>query len=68
MTDPEKHIVIEIENGIIQAVYCPSETYVVDILDHTDWNREAGAGHVDQSMDDYYRDVQDSTKNLKNLY
>jgi len=66
MTD--KHIVIEIEDGIIQAVYCPNETYVVDILDYTDWNREAGVGHVDQSMDNYYRDVQDSTKNLKDCY
>ncbi len=66
MTD--KHIVVEIEDGIIQAVYCPNETYVVDILDHTDWNREAGVGHVDQSMDNYYRDVQDSTRNLKDCY
>jgi len=65
----DKHIVVEVDSdGIIQAVYCPDETYVVDVLDHSDWNRNAGLAHVDQSLDSYYRDVQDSTKELKNCY
>ena len=63
MTDPEKHIVVEIHDGIIQAVYCPDETYVVDILDHDAW--DAG---VDESLDNYYKDVEKSTENLKDLY
>lgn len=65
----ENRIVVEVdENGIVVAVYCPDETYIVDLLDHADWNRDAGYGHVDQSMDNYYRDVQESTRDLKNCF
>ena len=65
----DKHIVVEVdEDGMIQAVYCPDETYIVDVLNHIDWNRNAGLAHVDQSLDSYYRDVQNSTKELKNCY
>tara|TARA_R110002167_G_scaffold16443_4_gene64260 strand:+ start:3272 stop:3463 length:192 start_codon:yes stop_codon:yes gene_type:complete len=63
MTDPEKHIVVEVRDGIIQAVYCPDETYVVDVLDHDVW--DVG---VDESLDNYYKDVEKSTENLKDLY
>ena len=38
------------QDGIVVAVYCPDETYIVDLLDHADWNRDAGYGHVDQSL------------------
>lgn len=64
----EKNIVVEIKDGIVQAVYCPDETYIVNILDHDDWNRDAGYSHVDHSLDTYYRDVQNYTKQLKNCY
>ena len=63
MTDPEKHIVVEVRDGIIQAVYCPDETYVVDVLDHDVW--DVG---VDESLDNYYKDVEKSTENLKDCY
>lgn len=62
-TNSDKHIVVEIHNGIIQSVYCPDETYVVDILDHDAW--DAG---VDDNMDRYYEDVEKSTENLKDMY
>ena len=65
----DKHIVVECdEDGFVVAVYCPDETYVVDLLDHADWNRDAGLAHVDQSLDSYYRDVQESTRDLKNCF
>ena len=63
MTDPEKHIVVEIRDGIIQAIYCPDETYVVDVLDRDGWDTG-----VDESLDNYYKDVEKSTENLKDLY
>jgi len=63
MTDPEKHIVVEIRDGIIQAIYCPDETYVVDVLDHDRWDTG-----VDESLDNYYKDVEKSTENLKDCY
>lgn len=65
----DKHIVVELdEDGLVAGVYCPDETYIVDVLDHTDWNRNAGLAHVDQSLDNYYRDVEESTRKLKNCY
>ena len=65
----DKHIVVERdEDGIVVAVYCPDETYVVDLLDHADWNRDEGMSELDPAMDKYYRDVQNSTKDLKNCY
>ena len=65
----DKRIVVECdEDGFVVAVYCPDETYIVDILDHSDWNRNAGLAHVDQSLESYYRDVQESTRNLKDCF
>ena len=63
-----KNIVVEVDQGFVVAVYCPDETYVVDILDHADWNRDEGMSELDPVMDKYYRDVQNSTKDLKNCY
>jgi len=64
-----KNIVVEVDqDGFVVAVYCPDETYVVDILDHADWNRDEGMSELDPAMDKYYRDVQNSTKDLKNCY
>jgi hypothetical protein len=65
----DKHIVVERdEDGFVVAVYCPDGTYVVDLLDHADWNRGEGLAHVDQSMDSYYRSVQESTRDLVNCF
>lgn len=58
----EKNIVIEIVNGIIQCVYCPDETYIVHVLDHSDRNIP------DKSLQAYYDDVEEEIKNLKNCY
>lgn len=57
-----RNIIVEIEDGIIQAVYCPDETYVVNILDHSD--RE----NCDILMKDYYDDLEEEIKHLKNCY
>lgn len=58
----EKNIIIEISGGIIQAVYCPDETYVVNVLDHDDRNIP------DKSLRAYYEDLEKEIKNLKNCY
>ena len=63
-----KNIVVEVDQGFVVAVYCPDETYVVDILDQADWNRDEGMSELDPVMDKYYRYVQNSTKDLKNCY
>ena len=59
-----KNIIVEIdEDGIIQGVWCPDETYVVNLLDYADWDR-----NVDESMDNYYSDLEKEIENLKNCY
>ncbi len=63
MSESDKHIVVTIQDGIIQAVYCPDETYVVDILDYDNWDNG-----VDESMDNYYKDVEKFVDNLKDMY
>lgn len=61
----DKHIVVERdEDGFVVAVYCPDETYVVDLLDHAEWNHSS----EDKSVDSYYKDVQESTRDLKNCF
>jgi len=59
-----KNIIVEVdEDGIIQGVWCPDETYVVNVLDYGDWDR-----NVDESMDNYYSDLEKEIENLKNCY
>lgn len=59
-----KNIIVEIdEDGIIQGVWCPDEGYVVNVLDYADWDR-----NVDESMDNYYSDLEKEIENLKNCY
>jgi hypothetical protein len=53
-----KNIVIEISGGLIQAVYCPDETYSIHILDRDDQN-------VGDEVREYYRDVEEEINNLK---
>ena len=60
----DKNIIVELdENGLVVAVYCPDETYTVDVLDYRDWD-----SGVDESMDNYYSDLEKETENLKNRY
>lgn len=58
-----KNIIVEVSDGVIIGVYCPDETYNVNILDHDD--REA---EVSQEVLNYYNDLEKEKKNLVNLY
>ena len=59
-----KNIIVELdEAGLVVAVYCPDETYVVNVLDYRDWDNG-----VDESMDNYYSDLEKEAENLKNCY
>ena len=60
----DKNIIVELdESGLVVAVYCPDETYTVDVLDYRDWDNG-----VDDSMNQYYQDLEKETENLKNRY
>ena len=60
----EKNVVIELdEDGFVVGVYCPDETYVVHVLDRVDWQKG-----VDQSLDNYYTEVEKLTPDLKDCY
>tara|TARA_R110000824_G_C15107566_1_gene666859 strand:+ start:42 stop:221 length:180 start_codon:yes stop_codon:yes gene_type:complete len=52
-----KNIVVEVEDGIVQAVYCPDETYNVHILD---MDNTEGSQEVSQ----YYKDVEEICNEL----
>ncbi len=58
-----KNIVVEVEDGIVQAVYCPDESYQVHVLD---W--DVTKTEDDQSVADYFADVEKEKKNLKDCY
>jgi hypothetical protein len=45
------------------AVYCPDETYVVNVLDRNEWRDDC-----DESLDNYYRSLEEEIDNLKNCY
>ena len=37
----EKRVVVELdEDGVVVSVYCPDETYIVDLLDHAARDRD----------------------------
>lgn len=59
-----KNIIVELdENGLVVGVHCPDETYVVNVLDYRDWDNG-----VDDSMNQYYEDLELEVENLKNCY
>lgn len=58
----KKNIIIEICDGVIQSVYCPDSTYIVDVLDQNDRDIP------DKSLQAYYDDLEKEIKNLKNCY
>lgn len=60
----DKNIIVELdESGLVVGVYCPDETYTVNVLDYRDWDNG-----VDDSVNQYYEDLEKETKNLKNMY
>jgi hypothetical protein len=60
----DKNIIVELdESGLVVAVYCPDETYTVDVLDYRDWYNG-----VNDSMNQYYQDLEKEIENLKNRY
>tara|TARA_R100001440_G_scaffold67619_1_gene88965 strand:- start:469 stop:660 length:192 start_codon:yes stop_codon:yes gene_type:complete len=63
MSESDKRIIVTVHDGVIQNVFCPDETYIVDILDYDNWDKG-----VDESLDNYYRDVENLTDNLKDMY
>lgn len=59
-----KNIIVELDEfGLIVGVYCPDETYVVNVLDYRDWDNG-----VDESMDNYYSGLEKEKENLYNSY
>lgn len=65
-----KEIIVELdESGFVAGVYCPDETYVVNVLDYRDWcdGLSASWGR-DDNMDKYYSDLEKQLENLKDCY
>lgn len=59
-----KHIVVELDDdGFVVGIWCPDETYVVDILDRADMKR----GNTIE-IENYYIEVEKCLDNLKNCY
>ena len=57
-----KEIIVEVdEDGLITGIYCPDETYNVNVLDHGDTNDSP-------VMQAYYEDLEKEKENLKNMY
>tara|TARA_Y100001937_G_scaffold36820_1_gene52615 strand:+ start:710 stop:895 length:186 start_codon:yes stop_codon:yes gene_type:complete len=54
-----KNVVVEVQDGIVTAVYCPDETYNVHILDLDDMQVEH-----DPNAQQYYQDVEQITNEL----
>ena len=54
-----KNVVVEVQDGIVTAVYCPDETYNVHILDLDDIEVEH-----DLNVQQYYQDVEQITNEL----
>lgn len=60
----DKNIIVEIdEDGFIQSVWCPDETYVVNVLDHAAWSR-----NIDASLENYYKSLNEEKTNLTNCF
>lgn len=58
-----KNIIVEIEYGMVKAVYCPDKTYVVNVLDRDDQNSE-----ISNEMHKYYSDLEEEIEHLKNCF
>ena len=58
-----KNIIVEMSDGIINAVYCPDSEYDVHILDWSVYNEDHS-----QSVVEYFNDVEKEKKNLVDCY
>ena len=59
-----KEIIVELDqSGLVAGVYCPDETYVVNVLDYRDW-----CDSTDDIVDKYYTDLEKEIENLKDCY
>lgn len=59
-----RQIIVELdESGLVAGVYCPDETYTVNVLDYRDW-----CDVRDDSVDKYYSDLEKEIENLKDCY
>tara|TARA_R100001244_G_scaffold82958_1_gene64192 strand:- start:207 stop:410 length:204 start_codon:yes stop_codon:yes gene_type:complete len=56
-----KNVVVEVQDGIVQAVYCPDETYNVHILDRDDTEV---VGFHSREVAKYYKDVEEICNEL----
>ena len=54
-----KNVVVEVQDGIVTAVYCPDESYNVHVLDLDDMEAEH-----DLNVQQYYQDVEQITNEL----
>ena len=64
MNDVDKQVVVELdEDGFVVAVYCPDQTYVINILDRADMKR-----FNTREVEQYYEDVEKSLDDLSNCY
>ena len=60
----EKHIVVELdEDGFIAGIHCPDDKYCVHVLYREDLKKD-----IDQSLYNYYKEVEKLIPNLKNCY
>ncbi len=66
----DKNIIVELdESGLISGIYCPDETYVVNVLDYRDWCDNYDGTHPrDANMDKYYSDLEKEIEKLKDCY
>jgi hypothetical protein len=55
-----KNVVVKVEDGIVQAVYCPDKTYQVHILDD---DKQVVGFHY-QEVAKYYKDVEEICNEL----
>ena len=65
-----KQIIVELdESGLISGIYCPDETYVVNVLDYRDWcDAKSGTHGRDDIVHKYYSDLEKEIENLKDCY
>jgi len=64
MQNNSKEIIVELDDtGILVGVYCPDETYNVNVLDGVAREMENS-----KEIQRYYDDLEKEKQNLKNMY
>jgi hypothetical protein len=60
----EKHIVVELdEDGFITGIHCPDDKYCVHVLYREDLKKD-----IDESLYNYYKEVEKLIPTLKDCY